>query len=249
MKLTLSEPKFFKDSISIISDLVSEARFSITKDGITLIAMDPANVAMVVFKLLPSLFEEYSLEEPVEIALNLNNLKQILKRVSNTDVVTMEMTDSSKLKLVVSGKSIRRFSVPIIALNEREQKTPNLTFATTITMDVHTFSDAIEDVAIVADSVLVSSDTKKFIVSASGDLNNAEIEIPATDESMEIVTDSQDLIKSRYSIEYLKKMVGGAKLSDKVKIQFSKNYPLKLEYVATDKVQLSFVLAPRVEHE
>ncbi len=249
MKLTLSEPKFFKDSISIISELVSEARFSITKDGITLIAMDPANVAMVVFKLLPSLFEEYKLEESVEIALNLGNLKQILRRVNTTDIVTLEMNDSAKLKLTVSGKSTRRFSLPIIALNEREQKTPNLTFATTITMPVDTLGEAVEDAAIVADSLLMSANSQKFIISASGDLNNAEIEIPSSDDGLQIVTESEDLIKSRYSIEYLKKMISGAKLSDTVKLQFSKNYPLKLEYVATDKVQLSFVLAPRVEHE
>jgi hypothetical protein len=29
MKLTLAEPKYFKDSISIISDLVNEAKFNV----------------------------------------------------------------------------------------------------------------------------------------------------------------------------------------------------------------------------
>jgi proliferating cell nuclear antigen len=249
MKLSLAEPKFFKDSISIISDLVSEARFSITKDGITLIAMDPANVAMVIFKMLPSLFTEYKLDDSVEIALNLNNLKQILKRVSGGEILEMELLENAKLQLTISGRSVRKFSLPIIALDEKEQKTPNLSFTTTIQMPVDMFSEAVEDAAIVADSVLVLADQQKFGVSANGDLNNAQIEIPATEEAIDIATESADTIKSRYSIEYLKKMVGGAKLSDQVKIQFSKDYPLRLEYVATDKVQLAFVLAPRVEHD
>jgi len=34
MKLTLAEPKYFKDSVSIISELVNEARFKITTDAI-----------------------------------------------------------------------------------------------------------------------------------------------------------------------------------------------------------------------
>jgi DNA polymerase III sliding clamp (beta) subunit (PCNA family) len=59
MKLTLAEPKYLKDSISIISELVNEARLKITPDFIEIIAMDPANVAMVVFKLLSSAFVEY----------------------------------------------------------------------------------------------------------------------------------------------------------------------------------------------
>jgi proliferating cell nuclear antigen len=62
-----------KDSITIISDLVSEARFKITKNGIELVAIDPANVAMVIFRLLASNFVEYSIEKELNIGLNLNN--------------------------------------------------------------------------------------------------------------------------------------------------------------------------------
>lgn len=247
MKLSLAESKYLKDSIGVISELVSEARFNISKDGITLIAMDPANVAMVVFKLLPSLFTEYKVTDNVEIALNLNNLKQILRRVGQSDTLTLEMQDSSKLKVIIGGKSIRKFALPIIALDEREQRTPNLSFATTITMPVEMLTDAVEDASVVADSLLINCDGKKITVSAAGDLNNVEIEIPSTDEAVEIISD--DIVKSRYSVEYLKKMCASSKLSDTVKLQFGKDYPLKLEYATIDKVSLAFILAPRVEHE
>ena len=35
-------------------------------------------------------------------------------------------------------------------------------------------------------------------------------------------------------------------LTDKVKIQFDKDYPLRLDYLVKDKMNLSFILAPRV---
>ena len=79
MKLTLAEPKYLKDSIAIISELVSEGRFKITKESIELVAMDPANVAMVIFKLLSSSFTEYNVEKDTEISINLSNLKSILR--------------------------------------------------------------------------------------------------------------------------------------------------------------------------
>ena len=63
MRLVLADPALLKDSISVISDLVSEARFKVSRDGLELTAMDPANVAMVVFKLLSSSFTEYELAE------------------------------------------------------------------------------------------------------------------------------------------------------------------------------------------
>ncbi|RLE44892.1 hypothetical protein DRJ25_06255, partial [Candidatus Woesearchaeota archaeon] len=79
MKLTLVEPRYLKDSVTIISELVNEATFKVNSESIELIAMDPANVAMVVFKLLSSAFAEYDVKQPVELAINLSNLKQVLK--------------------------------------------------------------------------------------------------------------------------------------------------------------------------
>ena len=80
MKLTLADSTYLKDSITVISELVHEARFKLNKDGIEMIAMDPANVAMVVFKLLSSAFTEYEIDKETEIAINLANFKQILRR-------------------------------------------------------------------------------------------------------------------------------------------------------------------------
>ena len=80
MKLTLADSKLLKDSVAIISELVTEARFTITKDAIDLVAMDPANVAMVIFKLLSSSFTEYTVEKDVKVALNLKQFEAGLKK-------------------------------------------------------------------------------------------------------------------------------------------------------------------------
>ena len=56
MKLVLADSKLLADSISIISELVNEARIKISKESLEIISMDPANVAMVIFKLLSSSF-------------------------------------------------------------------------------------------------------------------------------------------------------------------------------------------------
>src|SRR3989338_7238438 len=91
MKLTLAAPTYLKESVSIISDLVNEARFKVNKDAVELVAMDPANVAMVIFKLLSSCFTEYDVKEETQIAINLGNLKQILRRASSNDMLSLEV--------------------------------------------------------------------------------------------------------------------------------------------------------------
>src|SRR3989344_6903918 len=131
MRLTLEDPRFLKDSIGIISELVNEARFKITKEAIELVAMDPANVAMVIFKLLSSSFVEYTVDQDVNIAINLGNLKLIMRRAKPQDTLTLEL-EQNKLRVVLKGGSTRTFSLPIIDLEEKEQRVPELKFACTI---------------------------------------------------------------------------------------------------------------------
>ena len=247
MRLTLAEPSYLKESISIISDLVNEARFKVTPDAIELVAMDPANVAMVIFKLLSSSFTEYDVKEEQEISINLSNLKQILRRAGANDMLTLEIEDN-KLKIQLKGDSTRTFNLPLIEIEEKEQKVPELKFPVTIRTAASVLNNAIDDAAVVAESVTFEAEPKKFTVSAQGDLSQARIEIKESDNT-KIKVDGSGKIKSKYSIEYLKKMMAGSKLAEEVSIQFNKDYPLKLEYKTVDKVMLSFVLAPRVENE
>ena len=248
MRLTLAEPGYLKESISIISDLVNEARFKITPDAIEMVAMDPANVAMVVFKLLSSSFTEYDVKKDMEIAINLSNLKQVLRRASPRDMLTLEVDADNRLKITLKSNTTRVFNLPIIELEEKEQKVPDLKFPITIRTSSSILNEAIADVDVVGESVAFIAEPKRFTLQAEGDLNQAKIDIN-DDEATKVSTHSDEKIKARYSIEYLKKMINGSKLSDEVVIQFNKDYPLKLEYKAVDKVMLSFILAPRVEND
>ncbi|MBS3101761.1 proliferating cell nuclear antigen (pcna) [Candidatus Woesearchaeota archaeon] len=248
MRLTLAEPSYLKESISIISDLVNEARFKVTPDAIELVAMDPANVAMVIFKLLSSCFTEYDVRKDTEIAINLSNLKQVLRRASPKDMLTLEISDENRLKITLKSSTTRTFNLPIIELEEKEQKVPDLKFPVTVKTSSSVLNEAIADVDVVGESVAFIAEPEKFTLQAEGDLNQAKIEI-RQDDITKVSTNSDEKVKAKYSIEYLKKMISGSKLSEDVIIQFNKDYPLKLEYKTVDKVMLSFILAPRVEND
>ncbi|MBR9700196.1 proliferating cell nuclear antigen (pcna) [Candidatus Woesearchaeota archaeon] len=247
MKLTLAEPSYLKDSIAIISELVNEARFKVSKNGLELVAMDPANVAMVIFKLLSSAFTEYNIKEDIELSINLNNLKQILRRAKANDAITLEL-EESKLKIQLKSNTTRTFNLPIIDIEEKEQKIPELKFPVHIEMPCSILNEAVEDASIVAESMALEAEPKKLNILAEGDLSQVKVEIKEED-NVKITVQGTSKIRSKYSIEYLKKMMGASKLSEKVDVHFNKDYPLKLDYKELDKVSLSFVLAPRVEND
>jgi len=246
MRLSLVEPKYLKESITIISELVNEATFTVSSTGVELVAMDPANVAMVIFKLLPSSFVEYTVDKPQKISINLGNLKQVLRRAKPNDAITLEL-DENKLKITLKSGTTRTFSLPIIDLEEREQRVPELNFAATVKTASTVLNEAVEDVDIVAESVSFIAEKGKFMVQAEGDLSKAHIEIPEGNGTT--VEVKGDKVRSKYSIEYLKKMINGGKLADEVSIHFNHDYPLRMDYRTVDKVSLSFILAPRVEND
>jgi len=246
MKLTLAEPKYFKDSITIISEIVTEATLKITSEAVELVAMDPANVAMVVFKLLSTSFVTYELENSTSITLNLNNLKQVLRRIKSNDTLTIEI-EENKLKLTLQSTSKRTFFLPLIDACEGEQKVPDLSFNVVVATQSSILNDAVDDVDVVGESVMFGASENIFMISSKGDLSKATVDIPADNVTKVVCKDESATAK--YSIEYLKKMIQGAKLADVVQIKFSKDYPLKLEYIVQNKVELSFILAPRVDND
>jgi len=249
MKLTLAEPKYLKDTISIISELVSEATFKIDNEGIELVAMDPANVSMILFKLFSSTFVEYKVEEPMELGINLSNLKQILRRANPSDMVSLSMVGKGKLRIMFSGTSKRKFFLPIIDVDQEEQKIPELKFQAKLKLDSRILANAIDDADIVSDSLSFEVEKDKLTVKAEGDLSQSEIEVPSGENVSIVLNESVEKLKSKYSIEYLKKMMAAAKIADKCELKLGNDYPLRLEFNEVDKVSLSFILAPRVEYE
>ena len=247
MQLTLAEPRLLKESMNIISELVNEVTIKVDKDKIEIIAIDPANVAMVDFKLLSSAFVEYSVPVPQELAINLEHLKQVLKRAKPTDTVTLALDgDKHRLKVLLKAEGNRTFNIPLITIEENEQKIPTLQFGTKVSMSSVKFDDAIEDMSIISESLSLHSFPDKFVIKAESNLKDGMVELPAREDI--VISLQCDAVSSKYSIEYLKKISKASKLSDEVTLEFGADYPLRAEYKLMDKLRLSFILAPRVSN-
>ena len=247
MKLTLAESRLLKEPVSILADLVNDVQFKIDKDKLEIVATDPANVVLTVFKLLSSAFVEYEIENKETICVSLDNLNQILRRLKGNDVLTLELDKKrNKLKIGMKGDFQRLFHLSLIDIEEKEQQIPELEFKSKVIIDSKVLEDAIEDVGIVAESVAFGLSKDRMTIKGEGNLSNAHIEL-LKGENIEINT--EDDVNAKYSIEYLKKLIKGGKLSDKVVIRWNNDYPLKLEYNVLDKLALSFILAPRISED
>lgn len=241
MRLVLPNPRIFTDIISIISELVTEVRLKFSKEGISLTAIDPANVAMIYFKIPSDLFTEFLLEKDEELGLNLNNLKAILRRCKPGASLSLEKHENL-LKLGIQDRIKRDFSLALIDIDHEEKPLPKWEFNSVVHINSDSFVEVIEDCAVVSDACTFIAEPTKFIVEAHG-LNSARAEF-SSDEA-EIHSGNS---LARFSLDYLGKFIKGAKVSTRATISFSDNHPMRLDF-HTGAVVLSFVLAPRVEQE
>ncbi len=247
MLLKLDEPKLLSDIIGIISDLVLEVRIKVNKHGMSIVAIDPANVALVSFKLPSEAFSQIEVEEEI-IGVSLDSLKSILKRCFPGSSLILQ-TEDNTLKIQIQDKIKREFKLSLIDIEVEEKTMPNLEFVSKVEMLSIDLAESIEDCNIVADSCSFIIQPDKFTVEAKGSLNSAKSDFSSDEVKIEIKPgEGSKEIKSRYSLEYLQKFIKATKLTEKTIINFSTDYPLKMEF-KTPKMELAFVLAPRVETE
>ena len=241
--------RLLKESVNIISELVNEVCFKVDTEKVSLLATDPANVAMIDFKLLHGAFAEFSVEKPVDLSVSLENLKAILKRAKPEDSLTLTLDDvKNRLRVELIGTNRRTFNLALIDRDQEDHKWPSLNFSASVSLPAARFDDAIADMGVVSDSVALLAEAEKFTVKSEGTVSDAKVELPVTGESSIELNDGESVV-AKYALSYLTKMASGSKLADNVLISFSPDYPLRLKYTVPNKLELGFILAPRVNND
>jgi len=240
MTVKIDKPKLLSDAISIVSDLVTEVRIKLLEEGMSIVAVDPANVAMIVFKIPKESFVEYVAGNAVW-GINLDDFKRILKRAGASASLQFEQEDN-QLKISIFDKVKRDFVLSLIEVESEDKDEPSLEFSAKVSLDSKDFSQVVEDCAIVADSCAFVVAEDAFSINGSGSLNSAKAAFSSDEVEVSGVG------RSKYSLEYLMKFIKAAKLTDKVSVKFGDEYPLRLDF-AGERMGLGFVLAPRSEND
>lgn len=248
-KAVTKDARLLRDSIDTISQLIDDGLFKLKKDGIELMAADRAMVSFVDFKLKASSFDEYECEKDRAIGLNLLNLLTVLKRVNVNDKLTLNLNEKeNKLEVILEGDSKRRFAIPLIEISREDMpQIDKLEFNASAEVRSDIFEQGINDADIIADSVVIELAPDNLRMFAEGNSSKTELSLEKGNEAL-FDLNTNEKVNSRYSLEYLKKMIRGSKLAEKAKIFLGKDFPLKIEFKG-ENASLSMVLAPRVSEE
>ncbi len=244
MKARISYPdaKSFQSVMETLSKIVDEAVMIITNDGVRIRALDPAHVAMIDITMPPETFLEYEVEGEARVGFNVANIAKIVKRGKKGDKVEIN-AEEDRVTWVIAGAAVKRYKLLNLDIPEPEIPEASFEFKARIALIVDAFKNALRDAETVGDTVELEADEEKLIIRGVG---TAVTETEITRDKPAVIDFQVDEpSKAAYSIDYLKNVLALTKVADTVKIEFSSDAPLRLEFSLPTGGRVNYLLAPK----
>ncbi|EHP68515.1 MAG: DNA polymerase III sliding clamp [Metallosphaera yellowstonensis] len=238
------------DAVSIASilrtvgEFMPEVTLVSTKEGLRLGGVDPSRVAYVDI-VIPSLyFQEFESGEREVIGIKLEDVINALKNVKKNDGLTF-FTNEGKLELTIEGDFERSFIIPLVELEEPKNPGINLQFAFKAKMLTSTFNETLDILSDMGESVVISSEDGKLIISVEGDVGVSRVEL--SEAAGNLIEASGTNASSVYGLDYLLKTTKMRNSSDVVELMFGTQLPLKLRFQLPQEGYGDVYIAPRAE--
>jgi len=244
-RLVFFDARVWRYVISAISKVIEEGVFVVDKDGFIFRAMDPSRVLMVDLVFPPESFEEFEVEERVEIGVNLEDVAKILRRAVKDDKFGLEV-DSARYSIMFIGRSMRKFVLPMLDVTAEEIPEPSLEFKAQARLMSDVYRDMIKDLELIGENIKFYADGSKFVASSSSELGEVEIEFTLEGGSLlDIQVEGEQ--SAMYSLEYFSDLATAARVADAIVVKFSTDMPAEILHELPQGARFSFIVAPRVE--
>jgi proliferating cell nuclear antigen len=232
------------DSVSV---LVDECKIHLEEDGISIRAVDPANVGMVDLSLDAAAFESYEADGGL-IGVNLSRLEDIVGMADSGQLVELELDEETrKLHIQIDGLEYTLALIDPDSIRQ-EPDIPDLDLPAEVVIEGSDIDRAVTAADMVSDHIAlgVEEGDDAFYVQAEGDTDDVHLEL-----------DREDLIdlqageaRSLFSLDYLKDMNKAIPKDGEVTAELGEEFPVKMHFdIAEGQGSVTFMLAPRIQSD
>jgi len=234
-----------KGIIDVTSPLVNEVKFNVTKDGISLRAVDPAHVAMVDLSVEKDAFDTYEAKD-IELGVDMDKFAGIMRLAGSGDDVNLKYDGKANRLIITIGNLVRKMAL-IDTAGMPDPKMPNLDLPGKVVVKASELTRGVRASEAVSDHLALTMNDKSFELFAEGDTDTVNLNL--TKDMVENLTAKGDL-KSLFSIDYFSNMIKPVKGSDPITIHLGNDNPARVEFdIANTKGHVTYLLAPRIESE
>jgi proliferating cell nuclear antigen len=127
----------------------------------------------------------------------------------------------------------------------KEPRIPELDLPAHVTLHGSELRRAIKAAEKVSDHVVLGVSDDVFYMEAKGDIDSLKLKIPST----ELLGLKPGEARSLFSLDYLEDMSKSLGKAEQVTLEMGMDYPLRISFKLGQQVEVSYLLAPRIEQE
>lgn len=243
--IKIDDAKYWKNCIDSIVNLIDEGTFQISKDGISLKAMDPSGISMISFFIPNKAFSKYEVEKQASIGLNISNLSKILASARPGEQLQMKDSNNKFAIEFIGEKSRRRYRLPMIEVKKDADKEPKVEFESKVEVKSDSFKDILGDANLLSTYIGFKTDKDSFVVFAKGDAGELEEEHMNAAEVIKKIETSKPS-SATFNLDYLGRIVKACPPSSFINLSIKTDEPIKVNYGIGD-AEVAYYLAPYME--
>lgn len=233
--------KSFMTIIEALGNIVDEALFKFTSDGMTVKALDPAQVALISVEIPSDSFIEYSVEEELSVGINVSNLLKTLPKPKKGDKIIFNANEEF-YEIILEGITTKRYKYRSIEVSVSEVPEIDLDFKVRVVTVAKAFKDAVKDLKGAGTLVFVAEDDQYLYLKAP-DLG-AEAKLSRLGGSI-LDMEVKEPSRTSYDEDYISKVLNLAAVTDTLEIKFGSDIPLYLSFALVEGGSVKYLLAPK----
>lgn len=241
-RVLLPEAKLFKEIIETIGNIAEEVSIGLNLDGLSVRALDVDQSSLLDVFLPKDMFIEYEVEEAQNVGISVNNLKRVLRHLKKGDNLAIE-TEGDFVKFTVGAAGVisrtfkfRNLDVPVPEIPELD-----LSFSVSAKILAQSLIKVVEDIEAIGGSTQVNAMEDSLVFRSVG---AGKLEVKFAVGSLALVSlEVTEPAESIYDTAKLVNILGVAKISDIVTLQFASKMPMKAEF-AIGPGRVIYLLAP-----
>ncbi len=244
-ELKLDNARYWRDCIEAIVSLVDEGIFNISKEGISLKALDQSGIGMISFFIPSKAFSKYEIEKNADIGLNIENLSKIMARTRDDEALVIKDVEGRLSLEFIGAKNRRRYKLHLIDVRKKEDKEPKVEFDANIEVDGEHLKNALKDASLISPYISFKAAKSHFSISAKGDSGELEEQNEMDGVGIKKL-DAGKEASAVFNLDFLENMVRASPMGNSIKLSIKSDQPLKLTYNIGDAA-VTYYLAPYVE--
>ena len=235
------------DTLDSVGVLVEECKVHLEEDGLSIRAVDPANVGMVDLELDAAAFESYEADGGL-IGVDLSRLKDIAKMADRGQLVELELDEETrKLHIQMEGLEYTLALIDPDSIRQ-EPDIPDLDLASEIVIEGSDIDRSVTAADMVSDHIALGVDEADeiFYVDAEGDTDDVHFELSRED----LIDLQPGAAHSLFSLDYLGDLNKAIPADAAVTVELGEEFPVKLHFeIAEGAGRVMYMLAPRIQSD